>query len=340
MHLASSLSAGVARAVANALLLIGLILLTSCQPARAPSSDQSAPRVISLAPSLTEIIYAIGAGTQLVGRTSACDYPPDQVKAIPIVGGFGAPTLDALLRLQPTLVLEVDLEDKALRDMFAQIGLRHQQIACAKLDDIPRAIRQVGDLTHTPTKAQALAETIQRGLAELRRTRTERQLAGQTAPTVFVRIWNDPLTTVGQGSFVADLIDLAGGCNIGNSITARDYFTVAPEWVLKQNPDIIICLDMAQVERENHESAWGLSKQMGWAASQAVKNQRVYGGLDNNAILRPGPRVLEGIAALRQCIEDDIRPSGQSPFKPGPLGAGAARRDTKKCCFYKPAALN
>jgi len=291
-------------------------------------------RVVSLAPSLTEIICAIGAETQLVGRTSACDYPPNKVNHIPVVGGFGAPSLDLLLKIQPTLVLDVDLQDAAVGKMIEQIGLKRERIACSTVDDIPRAIARIGRLLRAEASADPLADSIHSRMTNLRREKEKREASGRPVPSVFVEIWSDPLTTVGKRSFISDLVSLAGGRNLGNEVTNKDYFPVSSEWVIARDPDVILCLYMGKKgaganqkpEGRDQEkpdspngsgSAWSrVAARPGWAGIAAVKYQRVYGNLDNSTILRPGPRVLEGIEALRRCMEE--RPGqgeGETPLK-------------------------
>lgn len=296
--------------------LAGLGLLMGCS--RAPEFRESGPRVachasrvVSLAPSLTEIICAIGAETQLVGRTSACDYPPDKIKAIPVVGGFGAPSLDLLLQIEPTLVLTMDLEDKSLGNVIDQLGLKRERIRCSTVDDIPRAISRVGSLLRRESAAGELADSIRRRLAEFRREAENRQASGRPTPAVFVEIWGSPLTTVGKRSFISDLIFLAGGHNLGDEAADKEYFSISSEWVIARNPDAIVCLymsrekDNAGRKSENGENPdWArVNARTGWSNTAAVQNHRVYGGLDNSAILRPGPRILDGIEALRRCIE-------------------------------------
>lgn len=289
--------------------LASLCLLAGCS--RAPESREDGPRVVSLAPSLTEMICAIGAETQLVGRTSSCDYPPDKIKSIPVVGGFGAPSLDLLLKIKPTLVLTMDLEDESLGKVIDQLGLKREKIHCSAVDDIPLAISRVGSLLHREDAANALADSIRNRLAELRQAADNRTASGRQTPSVFVEIWGSPLTTAGKKSFLSDLIHLAGGHNIGDEAADKEYFSISSEWVIVRNPDVIICLYMSKEHKIAGSKAgngetrdWArVNSRTGWSNITAVRNHRVYGGLDNSAILRPGPRILDGIESLRRCIE-------------------------------------
>ena len=281
------------------------------------SARAKEPRIVSLAPNLTEIVCAVGALDALVGRTSACDYPPEIIKSVPVIGGFGAPSMDRLLKTRPTLILDVALEDETVANLMTQLGVRRVRVPCATLDDIPTAVLTVGRLAHFESAAQPLAERIRRKVAERRAVLEERKASGQTTPTVFVEIWGDPLMTVGRNSFVSELVALAGGRNLGNEVTNKDYFPVSSEWVIARNPDIILCLYMTKgngrtTDDRQQTSETGdpkskiwirLAGRTGWAQMKAVRNGCVYGGFDNNLILRPGPRVLQGIEALQTCIQ-------------------------------------
>lgn len=306
------------------LFFIGL-LSAGCAPRR-PELAPEGDRIVSLAPNLTEIVCAVGAGNALVGRTSVCDYPPEIIKSVPVIGGFGAPSLDRLLKTRPTLILDVALEDEATANLMSKMGAQRVRVPCAKLDDIPTAILTVGRLAHRESAAQSLAERIRREVAQRRGALAETNQAFQSVgipPTVFVEIWGDPLMTVGRNSFVSELVALSGGRNLGDEVTDKDYFPVSSEWVIARNPDVILCLYMVKgagqttddrqrtAENQSFESGkWKtesgnqIANRPGWAQINAVRNGRVYGGFDNNLILRPGPRVLEGIDALQACIRN------------------------------------
>lgn len=270
----------------------GILFEGGCARKQEPPAEASAPRVVSLAPSITEIICALGGENLLVGRTSACDYPPEIVANIPIVGGFGAPSLEAVLRTRPTLVLDVDLEDESIVHSFSRLGIKHQRLKCERVDDIPVVVQKTGAALGLEERGGRLAGLLARQITELRMAAREAQSDG-TVPAVFAEIWSDPLMAAGSTSFISELITLAGGKNIGSEV-ARDYYPVSAEWVVAHDPDIIICLDLATVN--------SVAARAGWSALKAVRAKRIYAGLNNNLILRPGPRVLEGIAVLQDCI--------------------------------------
>lgn len=251
-------------------------------------------RVISLAPNLTEIICAVGGADSLVGRTTACDYPPDLISNIPAVGGFGAPSLEVMVAMKPTRILYVDLDNKSLVQKMDSARLIHALVACKTLDDVPRAVLTVGRYVHREEAARELAGRLTSGIASLRgKSPTNR-------PSVFIEIWNDPLMTAGKTSFVSELVRLAGGRNIGDEIE-KDYAQVSSEWVVSRNPDIVLCLGTpAKGEGRNL-----VLNRAGWTDIPAVRNRRVYDKLSTNIMTRPGPRVLDGIEELRMCISNE-----------------------------------
>ncbi len=275
---------GAWRFLATALLLAG------CGRPGAPP-EVAGPRVVSLAPNLTEIIFAIGAGDRLVGRSSACDYPPEAAR-VPVVGGFGRPSVEGVLAAGPTLVVDVDLEDRALRGIFRRHGVAAHSIACRRLADVPDAIRRLGGLLDRSEAAEALAESIEADLARLRAEAAATPM--EARPRLFIELWPDPLMTVGRASFVHDLVELAGARNLAAEAD-RDYFSVDPEWVIARDPDAILVLHRSAGD----EPAQRIAARPGWSGVRAARAGRVIADVDPDLLQRPGPRLAEGAAQLR-----------------------------------------
>jgi len=249
-------------------------------------------RIVSLAPSITEAVCAVGAGHLLVGRTSACNYPADVVASVPIIGGFGVPSLELLAEARPTLVLETDLADEAIGAQLDAMGIRRQRVACRGIDDIAGMLREIGEATGCEARGRELAADVTLKLLALRMsTPTEPR------PKVYAEIWHDPMTTIGAGTFLSDLIALAGGQSIGDA-ASRDYYQISPERVISADPDVVLCLYMGQDEGASD----AVKARPGWQHVKAVREGAVYDGLNNDILLRPGPRVLEGVALLRGCF--------------------------------------
>jgi iron complex transport system substrate-binding protein len=273
------------------------VMLAGCKPAPAPlpRSSSSTPRIISLAPSITEIVYALNATNELIGRSSACDYPPAAVSNVPVIGDFGVPSLERMVALKPDQVLYTDVADPLMESKMQRVGLHPVHIACTRLADIPPALIHVGQLVSREADARIMASNLVEQIEIARHEAT----AFTNRPRVLVLIWHDPFYAAGGQSFVSDLISLAGGQNIGDEIN-RDYFQASSEWVLAHDPDIVFCFFMASTTPAKHV----ITRQPGWNGLKAVRNGRIYDGFDNNVILRPGPRVMQAIEAIKKRIHE------------------------------------
>lgn len=275
--------------------VIGLCALTSgCGNREEPARATESVRVVSLAPSMTEILCAVGGEDLLAGRTSACDYPASVTEDVPVVGSFGKPSLESVLSVGPTLVLDVDLADESIGRKIEKLGIRRERISCNSIRDIPVAIRRVGRLIGRADAAGKLALDIEERLDML----SQGAVSVTNRPRVYVEIWDDPLWTAGSKSHVSRMIYLAGGRNIGDSVE-KDHFQASHEWVVSRNPEIILCMYMSR----NESAKKKIVKRPGWQAVKGVVEKNIFDGFDNNLILRPGPRVVQGIEKLRECID-------------------------------------
>lgn len=281
-----------------------LLIAGACAP-RAdnnPAGQKSTlPRVASVAPSLTEMVCAVGGAQYLVGRTDVCNYPPEIVSRVPIIGRFGRPFIETMVAQHPTDIIDVDLEDETVIATYKRLGIAHHRIQCRTLDDIAPAVRQVGALVRCAEQSNKMAAEIESRIAALRATALQKDAANR-APRVFVAVWWDPLMTVGKNAFIAEVVTLAGGQNIGDELSL-DYATISPEWALSRDPDVIISLTPG--DRGN--TLKKLESQVGWRDLRAVKERRVLDGFDLDLFSRPGPRILAAIDTLQQALADIIK---------------------------------
>ncbi|MDD4872960.1 MAG: helical backbone metal receptor [Kiritimatiellae bacterium] len=271
-------------------LCFAVIAITGCSKKQQDVS--SGDRIVSLAPNMTEIVCAIGAGDVLVGRTTACNYPPEIVSKVPAVGDFGVPSFESVVAAHPTLILEADLKNEIIGRRLDEMGLRRLRVPCNSLSDIPVAIRSIGVVLHKEANANILADNLVANIEEFKRA-----VPKNNRPKVFMEISSDPLITAGSKSFISELVALAGGENIGDKIT-RQYFEISSEWVVSRNPDIILCLNKPSKGAIRNL----VMKRSGWQGIAAIRQGRVYDNFNLDVISRPGPRVLQGIEELRDCI--------------------------------------
>lgn len=258
-----------------------------------PDPAPSWPRLVSLAPSITECLFAIGADDSLLGVTDACDFPP-AATVLPRVGSFTRPDLERILSIRPSVVLTSTRAPAPAREFLQKNGIRVIQIPMDRLEDIPRGLELLGDISGRGIEARVYAREWRRRLLELRSSR----LSGPPK-RVFLEIWHDPLTAPGASSFLTEAIEAAGGANVTADIPG-EYIHVSPDHVVRARPEVIVLAHMGA----STPSAEDISRRVGWGDLPAVRNQKIVNDIDPSLLLRPGPRLLEGIAALARKLEE------------------------------------
>lgn len=245
-------------------------------------------RAVSLAPNLTEIAFAVGAGDKLVGVTTYCDYPLE-AREIRKIGDTINPNIENIIALRPQIVL---VSTASQIESFTK-QLEAQNIAVFVtnpngLDDIYKSINRIGEIFGRGEPARALVESLQRRVAAVEsRTKTNR------APNVFVQISKEPLFTAGRESFITDLIARAGGVSLTKDV-ATGYPRLSEETALASNPDAIILSDSDDNREPNN-----LFKD-----SPAVRNGRVY-RVSAELLARPGPRIVDGLEQIARALHPE-----------------------------------
>jgi iron complex transport system substrate-binding protein len=258
-----------------------------------------AQHVVSLAPSNTEILYALGADAVVAGRDDYSDYPP-QATQVPSIGNDSPHVnAEAIVALHPDLVLAAGITSPDDVAALAKLGLTVYATSNAgNLDDIYKDILAVGKLVGAVDKANALVSSMRTRIAAV-----QTKAATVTShPIVFYELdATDPAKpwTAGPGSFVDQLITLAGGTNAGN-IAKDQYVQLSLEQLVTENPDIIV-LGSATFGGQTPEL---VAARPGWQDIKAVKNHAVY-TFDDNLISRPGPRVVDGLEKLAALIHPE-----------------------------------
>ena len=249
-------------------------------------------RIITLAPSLTEMVYALGLAPRVVGVSAWSDYPPEAAEK-PVVGDAFALNREKILALKPDLIFaDQNLQPQAAAEL-RQLGLPVFVIAPQTLDEVLASISTLGRLTGATQSADQLVRNL-RNRIEAVRSRTGK-LAVDDRPRVFVEIWNDPLMTAGPGSFIDELVTLAGGVNVA-AATGQAWPQVSPEWVLARNPQVIVLT--------LHNKAEVLARP-GWNVTEAVRAGRVFEVVPD-PLVRTGPRLVDGLEALARLLHPEI----------------------------------
>lgn len=243
-------------------------------------------RIVSLAPSLTELACSLGLEQNLVGVTTYCDRPAS-IKGKPTVGGPANPSLEAVLHLKPDVVL-VDEEGigSKLSTRLQKLGIRTVTFHGSRLERLAPAIRKLGADLNVNKPAEQLARRIENALKASQKN-------AQPVRTLFV-IWPDPLIAAGTGSLLGDVMQQTGFISISRD-GGSAYPRLSLEAVLSRNPDLIVVGQGTNLERPMQRMIKHLS------SLDAVKTGRVC--MVSDALYRPGPRIPEGIAELQRCRE-------------------------------------
>jgi len=248
-------------------------------------------RIISLAPATTEILFALGLDKEIVGVSEFCNYPKE-AQAKEKIGTFSQPNIEKILSLRPDLIFGTGLEQAPAIAKLKQLNLSIFVSDPKNIDELLQSIREIGRLTKKEKEAALLIGNMEKRIEKI-----NFQVSGiskEKKQKVFVEIWHSPLTTVGSGSFINELIALSGGVNITSDIKSA-YSSVAQEVVLKRNPDCIILAYMGNLSPIEQVMA-----RPGWENIAAVKNKRVYNDISPDTLLRPGPRVVEALEELHK----------------------------------------
>jgi iron complex transport system substrate-binding protein len=271
--------------------LIILSLAAYAQP-------DSLPRVVSMTPNLTEIVCALGRGDCLVGRSDACDYPVS-VKKLPTAGKFGIPNTEQVLQLKPDLIITSALKDKAEIKKYKAYGIKIHFLPYEKMEDYFTAIKKLGELLNCRQKASKLIVATRKKLKFLKLQAEKKPLAQR--PKILLALHDSPLMTVGNKSYINDMIKYAGGVNIAEKFD-RSYFNCSLEWVVINQPDILL-MPGQKAQKVNE-----IMKQPGWRSIKAVKNKQVYYNLNPDLIYRLGPRTISGIEQIKAIIDNRKKP--------------------------------
>ncbi len=245
-------------------------------------------RIISLAPATTEILFALGLDEEIVAVSSFCDYP-EKARSKEKAGSFSRPNVEKIISLKPDIIFCAGLEQDFAVVELRRLGMNVVVSDPVTMDELYASIVEIGGLTGRTREAK----NIVRGMSdEITGVRSLLSKSPVKKPRVFVEIWHSPLMTAGKGSYLDDLLSLAGGDNIAAD-TVRPYSYFSVEQVLARDPECILLAYM-----DDSDPVQKLVLRTGWQRISAVKNKRVFNDIDPDLILRPGPRAARGVKEL------------------------------------------
>jgi iron complex transport system substrate-binding protein len=260
-----------------------------------------AQRVVSLAPSNTEILFYVGAGAQTIGRDEFSDYPAEVLDLPAIGGSWGGYNLEAIVALKPDLVLAAEINTLEQVQALADLGLTVYYLANPvtlpeMYGNLEIIARMTGHEAETAVLIESLKARVEAVAENVKRT------AADDRPLVYYELdATDPNApfTFGAGTFLDALLTVAGGVNAGGTLDTA-WAQISAEKVIELNPIIILLGD----------AAYGISPESvadrpGWSAIEAVKNSNIY-PFDDNLVSRPGPRLVDGLEALAKIIHPEL----------------------------------
>jgi iron complex transport system substrate-binding protein len=252
-------------------------------------------RVVSLAPSITEVVYYIGRQDLLVGASRFSDYP-EAARELPRVGSYVDLDLERIVALQPDLCIATkDGNPKDVVDRLDNLGIPVYAVNPQGLSSVLDTIREVGSLLNARDHASQLTEQLGQRIRRI----DQRVGRTQDRPGIFFQIGVSPIVSVGSGTFIHELIERAGGRNLADAATGYPRFS--REQVIGLSPDVIIITSMARGKIfEEVQSEW-----LSWKSMPAARNDRVF-IQDSNCFDRPGPRLVDGLELLANLIHPEL----------------------------------
>ncbi len=247
-------------------------------------------RLVSIAPSVTEILYALNLGDRLVGDTDYCDYPPE-ARQKPHVGALLNPSLEKIVALKPDLVLGTpDVNRRETADQLERLGIPLYGLTARSVEETLRSIEDVGKVLGRDAEARKLV----RGLRD-RIWAVKRRVEGKPRPKVLFVVWYRPLITAGSETFIADAIRRAGGESIADDLKG-EWPRLNLEDVLVRNPEIIL-LPRTETSSPAPDEFKRLA---GWRELGAVKGHRMY--FVSDAINHPSPRLIDALEEVARIL--------------------------------------
>lgn len=261
-------------------------------------------KIVSLAPSNTEIVYALGLQDRLVAGTKYDDYP-EEARSKPKIGGFSTVDIEKVVALAPDLVLAADTHKATVTPELSRLGITTLTLAPKNLDEVMAAITLVGRVAGAEDRAERLVNDMRTRIKAV--TDQTDNLSASQRPGVFYLLWHDPMMTVGSKVIISELITKAGGSNIAAGLE-DDYPAMSLEAVISANPGVIIA-------DGGHGDAAALSfnfarSEPRLGAVAARLNGRVY-PIDSDLVTIPGPRIVAGLEEMARIIHPEI--FGQGP---------------------------
>jgi iron complex transport system substrate-binding protein len=261
-------------------------------------SEQFPKRIVSLSPSITEIVYGLGAWKDVVGVTIYSDFPPE-AKNLPKVGGWVNPNLESILSLKPDLVIMIEDQDKIFGDKIRNIGIKTLSVESNNtIKDISDSISKIGQALGKKEKANKLIESL---YSELEKIRT--RVKNTHSKKVLFIVGRNPGTlediyVIGKRGFIDEIITLTGGENVVR--TDRFSIKISKEAIISLNPEVIVEVNHEKISKNEALKVWEGLKEV-----SAIKNKEFY-IITDTTLLHPSQRIVEGARILAEILHPEV----------------------------------
>jgi iron complex transport system substrate-binding protein len=255
-------------------------------------------RIISLAPSHTEIIYALGLSDRLVAVTDYCNYPPE-AKEKPSIGGFSTPNIEKVVAMNPDLVLATVIHQSEIIPQLEARGLTVVGVNPTTLDGVLDSITLIGKVTGAEKEAASLVASMRERIKAV--TDKTSGLAEAEKPRVLYIVWHDPLMAAGAGTLHDELIRTAGGINVAGDL--ESYATISLEAVIADNPQVLVAGTGMGTGEDLPYQFITTDERLG--ETDARENGRVY-AIDTDVVGRPGPRIVDALEQFASFIHPEL----------------------------------
>ncbi len=252
-------------------------------------------RIVSLAPANTEILFAIGAGSKLVGVTTYCDFPPE-AKEIDKIGGYTTPDIETIVAKNPDLVFAAYGNGEENIEKLRELGIAVVSLYPRSLEDVLKDIVMVGQATGFEDKAEGLVLNLRKRIKVVEEK--SRKIPQEKRPWILWIMWYPELWTAGTGTFFDELVKIAGGRNVAFDL--QGWKVISKETVLMRDPDIIVCSQMGTTGELLLEKMKGDPE---FKKMQVIKEGQIY-VIEQDLLELPGPRIVEGLERIDEYITD------------------------------------
>ena len=253
--------------------------------------DSLPARIVSLAPSVTESLFAIGAGPLVVGRTDYCNYP-EEASDLPSIGGFAASSIsiESILDLEPDIVIGGSTQQSEVIEALEEADMTAFVVQPVSIHEIEDMLLLMGNITGHTADAQSIVDDMQNRVNQV--TDVVDNIPQEEKVRVFYEVWHEPLMTTTHNTFIGEIIELAGGINIFGDLNEQ-YPTISAEQIIASDPQVIV----GPSSHGDQLTTEIIAQREGWQNIAAVKNDVIY-ILDGDIVSRPTPRIIEALEEL------------------------------------------